>query len=130
MLPANSLWAGCREAGRTAGREAEAAGTGAGLAGRGTGDAGAREEPVGEEAAGPVDPEGDAGAAEGAAPEGTPGNWKAGGASAGIGAAGYWNAAGDSGAEPGRGALISVDQSVMGGDMRCVLGMMDTSQVL
>lgn len=96
----------------------------------------------------PVEPEGAAGTAgrdKAGAPD-TPegllaapgaGNWKAGGMSAGIGAAGYWKAAGDAGAEEeaaveeaGWGALISVDQSRMGWDIRCVLGIMDTSQVL
>ena len=95
-----------------------------------------------------MEPEGAAGAAgrdkagapdtpEGAFAVPGAGNWRAGGTSAGMGAAGYRKAAGASAAgveaaveEAGWGALISVDQSRMGGDIRCVLGMMDTSQVL
>ena len=99
------------------------------------------EEPIGPED--PMEPEGAAGVAgrdKAGAPD-TPegvfavpgaGNWRAGGTSAGIGAAGYRKAAGVEAAveEAGWGALISVDQSRMGWDIRCVLGMMDTSQVL
>ncbi len=49
-----------------------------------------------------------------------------------MGVGGNWNAArgSDAGEEADGGALISVDQSVMGWDVRGWLGMMDTSQVL
>ena len=137
VLPANSLWAGCRAGGRTTGTEE-------------TGPAEAAApaelveplEPVGlvepAEPAEPVEsveaaePAGlgaaEAGGAAGRDGAGVPelpaevpaeGNWKAGGISAGMAAGGYWNGPVIPGAGEAAvwGALISEDQSVRGWDI-------------